>query len=62
MHHQIATEHKQINIKHTVRCAGDSDIEFTDWVSILTKEHMRTKLINSGSQQAKIFLDFINSE
>ncbi len=62
MHHQIATEHKQINIKHTVRCAVDSDIEFTDWVSILTKEHMRTKLINSGSQQAKIFLDFINSE
>ena len=62
MHLQISTESKQLNIKHTVRCAGDSDIEFTDWISILTKEDMRSKLINNGSQQAKIFLDYINSE
>jgi NTE family protein len=62
MHLQIATENKQINIKHTVRCALDSDIAFTDWVSILTQENMRSKFINSGSQQAKIFFDYINSE
>ena len=38
MHVQISTDNKQLNIKHTVRCASDSDIEFTDWISILTKE------------------------
>jgi predicted acylesterase/phospholipase RssA len=61
MQRSIDTESEQEEAKYTVRCLIEDLDGFPAWINALATEEMRVKLIDRGSSQAKIFLDYITT-
>jgi predicted acylesterase/phospholipase RssA len=59
MQRSIDTEPNQEEVKHTVRCLIEDLDGFPAWIKALATEDMRGKLIDRGSSQAKLFLDYL---
>ena len=61
MQRAIDSEPDQDEVKHTVRCLIEDLDGFPAWMRALSTEENRTKLINKGEAQAKLFLSYLNS-
>lgn len=48
-------------VKNTVRCTCENISGFDKWLNVLSNKDMRTNLISSGINQAKLFLQYIKS-
>ena len=55
----ICTEDKQPIIKNTVRCLIKNLTNVKSWMNAMSTPEMRLQLIETGIQQAKIFIDYI---
>jgi len=61
MQRAIDSEPDQDEVKHTVRCLIEDLDGFPAWMRSLSTEENRTKLIDKGEAQAKLFLSYLNS-
>jgi predicted patatin/cPLA2 family phospholipase len=55
----ICTEDKQPIIKNTVRCLIKNLTNVKSWMNAMSTPEMRLQLIETGIQQAKLFIDYI---
>lgn len=56
---EISTESKQTEIIHTVTCNVEELAGFSNWVTSLSSSEPRQNLIDTGSEQGKLFLNNI---
>ena len=59
MNREIDTEVEQGEIKNTVRCLIEELNGLPAWFDALSSEKLRRQLIERGSNQAKIFHDYM---
>ena len=55
MQYEISSEDKQFEVKHLVKCDIEGLAGLNNWLTALSTADMRTKLIDSGIEQGKIF-------